>query len=135
MSDLLVRNIDDDVLLRLSEMAKKKGVSRNTFIREQLELLAEYPDLMERDSKYEEVFNRVIPIQEKTLQMLASNINLMNETRQTMRKNQKMLEVFTNPHFAEDVYNDINKLAAEKNINFSAAAKLAVDFYLKYGGK
>jgi stress response protein YsnF len=91
MNNLLIRNVNDDVLLRLSEMAKKKGVSRNAFIREQLELLAEYPDIMEHDSKYEELFNRVMDVQEKTLQMLASNINLMNESRQTLRETQKRL--------------------------------------------
>lgn len=91
MNNLLIRNIDDDVLLRLSEMAKKKGVSRTSFLRNQLELLAEYPDIMEHDSKYEELFNRVMDVQEKTLQMMASTINLMNETRQTLRKVQKKL--------------------------------------------
>ena len=89
MRNILIRDVDDYTACRLSEMAKKKGVSRTSFLREQLELLAEYPDLMERDSKYEELFNRVLPILEKSLQMLASNNNLMDETKQTLGKMQK----------------------------------------------
>jgi hypothetical protein len=89
--EIHVRGVDNFVIDRLSGMAKSKGLSLNAYLRNQLELLAEYPDLMERDNKYEELFNRVIAVQEKTLQMLVSNINLMNETRQTLRKVQKQL--------------------------------------------
>ena len=87
--EIHVRNLDSFVVDRLSDMAKSKGLSLNAYLRNQLELLAEYPDLMEHDSKYEELFNRVIPIQEKSLQILASNNNLLNETRQTLGKVQK----------------------------------------------
>lgn len=87
--EIHIRNLDSSVIDRLSDMAKSKGISLNAYLRNQLELLAEYPDLMERDSKYEELFNRVLPILEKSLQMLASNNNLMDETKQTLGKMQK----------------------------------------------
>lgn len=89
--EIHVRNLDSFVVDRLSDMAKSKGLSLNAYLRNQLELLAEYPDLMEHDSKYEELFNRVIPIQEKTLQMFASTANLMNENRKTLREIQKQM--------------------------------------------
>lgn len=87
--EIHIRNLDSSVIDRLSDMAKSKGISLNAYLRNQLELLAEFPDLMERDSKYEELFNRVLPILEKSLQMLASNNNLMDETKQTLGKMQK----------------------------------------------
>lgn len=87
--EIHIRNLDSSVIDRLSDMAKSKGLSLNAYLRNQLELLAEYPDLMERDSKYEELSNRVLPILEKSLQMLSSNNNLMNATSQTVREMQK----------------------------------------------
>jgi len=87
--EIHIRNLDSFVIDRLSDMAKSKGLSLNAFLRNQLELLAEYPDLIERDSKYEELFNRVIPIQEKSLQLLSLNNNLMDETKHTLGKMQK----------------------------------------------
>jgi hypothetical protein len=87
--EIHIRNLDSSVIDRLSDMAKSKGISLNAYLRNQLELLAEFPDLMERDSKYEELFNRILPILEKSLQMLASNNNLMDETKQTLGKMQK----------------------------------------------
>ena len=87
--EIHIRNLDSSVIDRLSDMAKSKGLSLNAYLRNQIELLTEFPDLMERDSKYEELFNRVLPILEKSLQMLLSNTNLMNETKLTLGKMQK----------------------------------------------
>ena len=74
--EIHIRNLDSSVIDRLSDMAKSKGISLNAYLRNQLELLAEFPDL-------------ILPILEKSLQMLASNNNLMDETKQTLGKMQK----------------------------------------------
>ena len=92
MNDLLIRNVDDYVLMRLSEMAKSKGVSRSAYVRDQLTLLSEYPDLMEKDEAYKRMFDRVIPILEKTLEMLAANSTQMGETRQILYEVRTLLK-------------------------------------------
>lgn len=92
LNDLLIRNVDDYVLMRLSEMAKSKGVSRSAYVRDQLTLLSEYPDLMEKDEAYKRMFDRVIPILEKTLEMLAANSTQMGETRQILYEVRTLLK-------------------------------------------
>jgi hypothetical protein len=92
LNDLLIRNVDDYVLMRLTEMAKSKGISRSAYVRDQLTLLSEYPDLMEKDEAYKRMFDRVIPILEKTLEMLAANSTQMGETRQILYEVRALLK-------------------------------------------
>ena len=93
MSNLLIRDLDDDVLLRLTKMAKAKGVSRSEFLREQLTLLAEFPELLEKDEKYEKLFNRMLPIQEKTIAMLERNHEDLRKTEMALSAVLELLNI------------------------------------------
>lgn len=93
MSDLLIRDLDEDVLLRLSKMAKEKGVSRSEFLRDQLTLLAEFPELLEKDEKYEKLFNRILPIQEKTIEILERNYEEMRQTEKLLSAVSELLHI------------------------------------------
>ena len=132
MRNILIRDVDDYTACRLSEMAKKKGVSRTSFLREQLELLAEYPDLMERDSKYEELFNRIMDVQEKTLLAFVENENIMYSAKKILTKSNKRIEKRKRVHLEEEVSNELKNIAIEKDISFPEVVQHAIDFYLKY---
>lgn len=90
--EIHVRGLDSYVVNRLSDMAKSKGLSLNGYLRDQLTLLSEYPDLMEKDEAYKRMFDRVIPILEKTLEMLAANSTQMGETRQILYEVRTLLK-------------------------------------------
>lgn len=132
MGNVLVRNVDDSILFRLAEIAKKEGLSRSAYLRNQLELLAEYPDLMERDSKYEELFNRVMDIQEKTLLAFARNENVMYSAKKMLNESNKMIDQKMRVHLTEGVRNEINDIAMKKDISFAEVVQHAINFYLKY---
>lgn len=50
--EIKIRKIEKNVADKLTELAKKKGVSRETYIRDYLNTLAVAPELKEMDFKY-----------------------------------------------------------------------------------
>lgn len=52
MANLLIRNVDESVALKLNELANKKGMSREAYLRDVLGTLAVSGELRELDYKY-----------------------------------------------------------------------------------
>ena len=46
--DIIIRNIDRDIVDRINELAKKKGKSRNEFLKDQVKQLALHPEITEK---------------------------------------------------------------------------------------
>lgn len=57
--DIFLRNIDENVIRKIDDMAAKKGVSRNEFLRTQIEYIALAPELISKDEKYERLVREV----------------------------------------------------------------------------
>lgn len=74
-----VRNVPDQVVRELDVRAKKKGKSREAYIRDQLILLAQYPAISNTDIKYRSV-------QEATLVALDENTKVLKRIDKMLRR-------------------------------------------------
>lgn len=70
--DILLRNVSKDIVCKIDELAKEKKLSRNEYIKNQLELIAFSRVFLEHDSKY----NIII---EKLLKVLSYNTIALNK--------------------------------------------------------
>ena len=52
MANILIRNVDESVALRLNELAKKKSMSREAYIRDLFNSVSVSGELKELDFKY-----------------------------------------------------------------------------------
>lgn len=68
MADILIRNLEDDVVLRLKKKAEQNGESREEFLREKLIELAMEDNLRNVENKYTVL-----------VKTLADQINLQND--------------------------------------------------------
>lgn len=60
--DIKIRNLSEDIVTKLNSMAKKKGLSREGFLREQLELIAESNKIKSLKEREEILLERVIKV-------------------------------------------------------------------------
>lgn len=74
-----VRNVPDGVVHELDARAKKKGKSREAYIREQLVLLVQYPAISTTDIRYRSV-------QEATLVALDENTRVLKRIDKILRR-------------------------------------------------
>lgn len=58
--DIIVRNISSEEVLQLDRKAKKKGVSREEFLRQVISDIAIEDELLEQQTYHKEVLNRLI---------------------------------------------------------------------------
>ena len=47
--EIKIRNLDKDIVLRIDELAKKRGLSRNEYLRGQIKQLALHPEISEKE--------------------------------------------------------------------------------------
>lgn len=59
MAEIKIRNLDKSLIYRIDELAKAKGMSREQYLRIQLELLAHSPLLRETEDKYQMLVQEV----------------------------------------------------------------------------
>ena len=77
--NVLIRNIPEDQLLRIDYNAKKKGVSREEYLRQLIKETAEKDILVVKENQYREVLDRLITAIEENNQlmdMLATHFGL-----------------------------------------------------------
>ena len=77
--NVLIRNIPEDQLLRIDYNAKKKGVSREEYLRQLIKETAEKDILVVKENQYREVLDRLITAIEENNQlmdMLATNFGI-----------------------------------------------------------
>lgn len=62
MADISIRDLDGAAAVKLSEMARNKHMSREAYIRQQLEVLAVAGEIKEIENKYETLVNRILDV-------------------------------------------------------------------------
>ena len=97
MAEIKVRNLDKDTIKKIDELAKKKGLSRNMFLKKQLNLFAYKKDetTITRKKDYMISVNNIEYIQkikiENQLKFASDALNLIiNEHREQERKEENM---------------------------------------------
>ncbi|MPU14956.1 hypothetical protein FGL68_07085 [Acinetobacter baumannii] len=60
--NVLLRNISKDVVYKIDELATERGISRNEYLTNQLELLAYSDSLFELDNKYSILVEKILKV-------------------------------------------------------------------------
>ncbi|RAS76685.1 hypothetical protein [Priestia endophytica] len=77
--DIIVRNIDPTAVKKFDELAKEKGISRQEFLKGQLETLAFFREQTNRELQLENML-------EKVLQMMGRCSNTMENMNDIMHE-------------------------------------------------
>ena len=75
----MLRDIPEDVMLKIDEQARKKHMSRNKFLVQQLSLLAQSPELFSKEDKYEKLLNTIITESKENRKAIEENKKAMEE--------------------------------------------------------
>lgn len=78
LADIIIRNLDKDTILRLDKLARKKSMSREQYLRTQLELLSYSPALKEQEERYTRLVKEVcdfIAYQTECMEKIKNDIN------------------------------------------------------------
>ncbi len=57
MADIIIRNLEPVVLQKIDELAKKKKISREEYLRRYLKKVSELEDVVQLDEKYSNIIN------------------------------------------------------------------------------
>ena len=57
MADIIIRNLEPVVLQKINELAKKKKISREEYLRRYLTKVSEFEDVVQLDKKYSNLIN------------------------------------------------------------------------------
>ncbi len=57
MADIIIRNLEPVVLQKINELAKKKKISREEYLRRYLTKVSELEDVVQLDEKYSNLIN------------------------------------------------------------------------------
>lgn len=57
MADIIIRNLEPVVLQKIDELAKKKKISREEYLRRYLAKVSELEDVVQLDEKYSNLIN------------------------------------------------------------------------------
>ena len=68
--DIIIRNIDRDIVDRINELAKKKGKSRNEFLKDQVKQLALHPEITEKEDLYKRLVKEIAVVIQQNTQVL-----------------------------------------------------------------
>ena len=79
MGIISIRNLDEDVILRLNNLAKKAGVSPEEYIRNLLAIAVERDIIDEYQNKYAALTRQVINIAQEAAFVLEKNSALIEE--------------------------------------------------------
>ena len=77
--EIKIRKIEKNVADKLTELAKKKGVSRETYIRDYLNTLAVAPELKEMDFKYANLVETLADQARMYADIIDKNNNILDE--------------------------------------------------------
>lgn len=80
--DIVIRDLDAAVGAKLTQIAKKQGVSREEFLRKSLESLAIAGDLKQLDYKYEALVKDIAVVIEDNTSILQECYNVINELKE-----------------------------------------------------
>ena len=57
--EIIIRNIDKAIVDRIDDMARQKGQSRNKFLKEQIQQLALYPEIFQKEDQYKRLIEKI----------------------------------------------------------------------------
>ena len=70
--EIIIRNIGKAIVDRIDDMARQKGQSRNKFLKEQIQQLALYPEIFQKEDQYKRLI-------EKIGYIIKQNTDVLNE--------------------------------------------------------
>lgn len=70
--EIIIRNIDKAIVDRIDDMARQKGQSRNKFLKEQIQQIALYPEIFQKEDQYKRLI-------EKIGYIIKQNTDVLNE--------------------------------------------------------
>ena len=89
MANILIRNVDESVALRLNELAKKKSMSREAYIRDLFNSVSVSGELKELDFKYANLV-KLLSNQAKMLSdIIDRNTYVIEMVQERMRGNEQ----------------------------------------------
>ena len=68
--EIKIRNLDKDIVLRIDELAKKMGLSRNEYLRGQIKQLALHPEISEKGDQYKRLVKEIAVVIQQNTQVL-----------------------------------------------------------------
>lgn len=71
--DMIIRNIDPTAVKKIDELAKEKGISRQEFLKGQLEMLAFFREQTTRERHLENLIDKNIEMIKKCSQFMEMN--------------------------------------------------------------
>lgn len=77
IGNILIRDIDDNVLLKLSDDAKRNHISREAYVRNILTVAANEDILYEQQNRYETMMKTVIEVMKEQGDVIERNTLLM----------------------------------------------------------
>ena len=77
--DIKIRNVPNHVVARLDFYAKKKGISREQYLRNELETIAMSSEMRATEDRYENLIKSLLEIVEHNNEVLEKNNYLMEE--------------------------------------------------------
>lgn len=77
--DVKVRGVDAAAVAKIDQIAKSQNISRNEFLKRQIEHIAFFPDLLSVENKYRNLVNEIIPVIEQNNKLYDEIIDLMRE--------------------------------------------------------
>jgi metal-responsive CopG/Arc/MetJ family transcriptional regulator len=84
--NVTIRNIDAAVVAKLNELAKKRGMSREEYLRMYLENLAVLEDMKKLDLKYSELVNEIAVVINNNTKELQNIYNLLDEYKNNRKE-------------------------------------------------
>lgn len=93
MGTLYIRGIDDSVLVKLDDLARAKGMSRNAYVKKYVESLSVLSDLKDMGSRYTVLVKNISPVLKQNIDFLNKNekvlidiVNLLNVLYENMKE-------------------------------------------------
>lgn len=94
MSDIKIRNVDSSIVSKLDELAKKKKLSREEYLRRQLLQMTTLPEINQIEEKYRNLVD--------------SLMEQLKKNSEIMEVNSMVLEYFINSGILDEKNNILN---------------------------
>lgn len=89
MGAIKVRDLDDTVIMRLNELAEKKGLSRETYLRNVLTSLSISGELFEMDFKYATLVETLADKNQMMADIIDKNNYVLEEVLEKLNSQEK----------------------------------------------
>lgn len=86
MADLKIRNVDEQTANRLKDLARKKGMSRERYIRLLLDSISISEDIVAVEKKYESLVTMLMRKLEDTGEIIERNSMVMEDCMELFNK-------------------------------------------------